>query len=179
MILCTWSLTFLNATYLSALVPCVSQRYTDPRQGQRDREDEAFTTHTTSNLVLTEQHLRTSVDAFLMVMCLWETGDRWHRHAVNLHPPSSHIYQQSGWGWTSRWERKRGSTAGRQGGGGQGMGVGGEGWQGESVGQGQRDENEKGKEDQRGDVGQVLLSQQCGQFLSPAYIQTAVEPAML
>lgn len=67
----TWShMSFLNATYLSAPLHCASEQYKDLKTGERETEVETFTIHTTSKLVLTEEQLWTSVDVFLMVICL-------------------------------------------------------------------------------------------------------------
>lgn len=59
---------FMNATYLSAPLHYVSQWFKDRERGER--EAERFAVHTTSKLVLTEEQPWTSVDAFLMAMCL-------------------------------------------------------------------------------------------------------------
>lgn len=60
-------LSFLIATYLSALLHCVSQRF---KYLKKEKEAKRFITHTTSKLVLTEKQPQTSADAFLMAMCL-------------------------------------------------------------------------------------------------------------
>lgn len=67
---------FLNSTYLSAPLHCVSLPSKDRGGDGWGGGLQRFTVHTTTEPVLTERQLRTSADAFLMATCLWETGDR-------------------------------------------------------------------------------------------------------